>query len=340
MSGHRTQASRITINDLLPLTDCCVSVYAENVCNSVIHSGPVVSVCGHTSDGKPPPVQSLSINAISDHSLYVVWEPPVNYSRPGLRYSVNINGQTSSVLDRTYFFISTGLLPNTSYTVEVQAISTVSTSNPNYATNTTKPSFPVPPMNVCFSSHSSNDLPVLEWDSVPGVTHYVVFWQCNEINDNVTTESTSLTINDNLFQDPYTWCTARVQSVNEIGFSDLSNPTSTVTPKLVPSQPVCFLIDERGSSAVFSFTVTDPFSLHQLDVDWKLNTSSTTVELSKRSSFENSTLIVPVRRNTDYTFILRLCNVQGCGNYCPTIMFTTNTVSQHLSAMGGLSVQV
>lgn len=328
MSWRRTHISRLTIDDLLPLTECCVSVYAENICNFMTHSGPVVSACGHTTDGKPPPVQNLRVIPVSDHSLYVVWEPPGNYTRPGLRYLVGIGGQNNVIVwDQTHYFINTGLVPSTSYTVEVHVISTVGMSEPNNVTITTKPRFPTPPKNVRFSSDSSSNVTVLEWDAVPGVNHYVVFWQCNEFTGNATSETTSVIIDIDSLEYPYAWCTARVQSVNEIGVSDLSNVSSVVTPWTAPPQPMCFLIHNRGSSAVFSFTATDPFSLHQLHVDWKLNTTSGTTELSNASIFKNSTLIIPVRRNTAYVFSLRLCNVQGCGDYCQSIMFTANSVS-------------
>lgn len=294
----------------------------------MIHSGPVVTACGHTNDGKPPPVQNLSVIAVSDRSLYVVWEPPANYTRPGLKYSIRIVGETNNIVvwDQTYYFIDTGLVPNTSYTIEVQAISTVDMSEPNNVTITTKPQFPTPPRNIRFSSDSSGNATVLEWDAVPGVTQYMVFWRCNELTGNSTSETTSIIIIDSL-EYPYTWCTARVQSVNNIGVSDLSNVSSVLTPQTAPSQPICFLIDNRGSSAVFSFTVTDPFSLHQLYVNWKLETTSGATESSNTSYFGNSTLIIPVRRNTEYVFSVRLCNVQGCGDYCQSIVFMTNTVS-------------
>lgn len=319
-----------TISNLLPLTECCVKVYGENSCNSVTYSGPVVSICGRTSDAQPSSVQNLQITSVSDHSLFIAWEPPTNYTRPGLRYSVEIAGQTFEVLDQTYYFVSTNLQPNTSYRVEVRAISSFGMSTETLALSTTKPQFPSAPRNVRFSAEQVNNInqPVLAWDAASDVTNYIVFWRCNELSGNYTTSTTSTTIpTPSSLEDEYTWCTARVQSVNEIGVSNLSDSSSVVVPQLLPQAPTCFLVDNKGSSAVFSFTVTDAFSLHQLKVDWKLNTSSTNTESSMNSTFMNNTLSIPVRRNTDYLFSLRLCNLQGCSNYCTTIMFTTNTVS-------------
>ena len=328
VTGAKTQTMNYTIDHLLPLTDCCVRVYAENVCDSVVYAGPIVSTCGQSSDAKPSPVQNLSIISVSDHSLFIVWKPPANYTRPGVRYLLEIAGQRLEVVDQTYYFVNVNLLPSTSYTVEVVAVSSVGSSMVARAITTTKPLFPTTPSNVQFSGDIVNNRPILEWDSVSSVTQYVVFWQCNEINGNTTTRNTSVTIaEDDPLVDPYTWCTARVQSVNEIGVSDLSDASSIAIPLPVPSKPTCYLADDKGSSALFSFTVTDPFSLYQLSVDWKLNISFTTTETSNRTRFTTNTLSIPVRRNTEYLFSLRLCNLHGCGDYCSSIGFTTNTVS-------------
>ena len=314
---------------LIPLTDCCVEVYAENTCNTLTHSGPEVSTCGRTIDAVPTCVQNLSVISISDHSLLIEWEPPANYARPGLSYSLNVNGQNSSVLDGTHYFINAGLTPSTNYRVKVKAISSVGMSDECSASNTTKPSFPIPPRNVSFSADpgNGNTGPVLDWDTATSATHYKVFWKCNEVNGTNTTETTSIMItNYNTSGDSTIWCTARVQTVNEIGRSDLSDAVSVIIPQSVPPQPTCFLVDNKGSSAVFSFTVTEPFSLHELNVEWQLSNSSAN-ESSGGSNFSNNSLTVPVRRNTQYRYRLRLCNAQGCGDYCREIQFTTNTVS-------------
>ena len=323
----RTQFSNFTIDRLIPLTFCSIDVYAENMCNSVTYSGPMVSVYGQSSDGAPSPVQSLSVVPVSDRSLFVTWEPPVNYTRPGLNYSVNVTGLITTVFNQTYLFVDANLSPGTTYTVAVRAISRGGMSAESFAMNTTKPSLPSPPQNVRFLAVDNSGL-TLEWAAESDVDRYRAFWKCNEMNGTIeTTDTRVMILSSDYLGTNYTWCTARVQSVNEVGYSDLSMADSSVIPQSVPPSPTCYLIDNQGSSAVFSFTVTDPFSLDLLSVEWQLNTSSAITEDSGVELFTGSTLTVLVQRNTEYVFRLRLCNSQGCGDYCPSIDFTTNTVS-------------
>ena len=316
-----------TITELVPLTNCHVDVYAENTCNSMTYSGPVANAQSRTGDGTPSLVQTLGAIAVSDHSLFITWEPPQNYERPGLNYSVDVAGRTSIVSDQMYLFINTGLEPNTSYEVAVKAISSAGMSAETTVMKATKPSLPSPPGNVQFLAVVNNGLP-LEWTAQSHVANYTVFWKCNEMDGNITTTYTAVMIDNSVYSgNSYTWCTARVQSANEVGLSDLSVAVSTVIPQSVPPPPTCFLVDNQGSSALFSFTVSTPFSLDELNINWQLNTSSTTTVSNNTLHFENNSLTILVERNTEYIFNLRLCNLQGCGDYCPSIKFTTNTVS-------------
>lgn len=324
----------IPSNDLIPFTSCLVHVYSENPCNSANNSGPVVNVYARTSDIVPDPVQSLSAVAVSDHSLFVTWEPPLNYMRPGLSYSVNIAertstfaGHVSTVLDQTYFFMNMNLTPSTQYKIDVTAISSVGMSMDTTVNRMTKPSLPHPPDNVQFLIQ--NNRVTLEWNAQSDATNYTVFWKCNEMDGNITTINTSVLISTSInLGSSYTWCTARVQSANVIGLSDLSAAVSTVIPQSVPPPPICFLADNRGSSVTVSFTISAPFALDELSVNWQLiDTTSTTRVSTDTHGFENNSLTILVERNTAYTFSLRLCNLQGCGDYCSSIAFTTNTVS-------------
>ena len=341
-SGPRTMPYYVTnnlyylipSNDLIPFTSCLVHVYSENLCNSMNNSGPVVNVYARTSDIVPDPVQNLSAIAVSDHSLFVTWEPPLNYARPGLSYSVNIAehtstfaGHASTILDQTYFFMNMNLTPSTQYKIDVAAISSVGMSMDTTVNRMTKPSLPRPPDNVRFLIENTDV--TLEWNAQSGATDYIVFWKCNEMDGSMTTNGTSVLISASInLGSSYTWCTARVQSANEIGLSDLSAAVSTVVPQSVPPPPVCFLVDNRGSSITISFTVSAPFALDELSVNWQLiDTTSTTIVSTDTHSFENNSLTILVQRNTAYTFSLRLCNLQGCGDYCSRIAFTTNTVS-------------
>ena len=291
-----------------------------------------MSVYGRSSDGIPSPVQSLSVVPVSDRSLFVTWEPPVNYTRPGLSYSVDMAGRTSTVSDQTYLFVDETLSPDTTYSVAVRAISSVGMSAESFAMNTTKPSLPSPPENVRFLAVDNSGL-MLEWDAKSGVDRYVAFWKCNEMNGTIETTKTLVLISSSVYLGTnYTWCTARVQSVNEVGYSDLSMAVSSVIPQSVPPSPDCFLVDNQGSAAIFSFTVTDPFSLDELSVDWQLNTSSAIAEGGDEPFVDSgNTLTILLQRNTEYVFHLRLCNSRGCGDYCPSIDFTTNTVSLSLT---------
>ena len=323
-----TSYSHFTIAELVPLTNCHVDVYAENTCNSVTYSGPVVNVHNHTDDGTPSPVENLGAITVSDHSLFVTWEPPQNYGRPGLNYSVNVAGHASTVSDQTYIFVNMGLEPNTSYEVAVKAISSVGMSVETTVMKATKPSLPSPPGNVRFLlAEENNGLP-LEWTAQSHVTNYTVFWKCNEMDGNITTTNTAIMIDNSVYLgNSYTWCTARVQSANEVGLSDLSAAVSTVIPQSVPPPPTCFLVANQGSSALFSFTVSTPFSLNELNITWQLSTRSTTTVSTNTTRFVNNSLTIKTERNTEYIFSLRLCNLQGCGDYCPSIVFTTNMVS-------------
>ena len=327
-SSGMTETTSFIIDEreaLSPLTDCCVRVYAETMCNSLMHPGEIVSACGRTSDTTPLPVRNLLALSVSDHSLFASWEPPINYARPGLQYALTFDGQSTIVTGRTYYFINT-LTPSTTYTVGVRAVSTAGMSELSQATNDTKPPQPSPPTNVRFSTQNTNDI-MLEWTPASDVTQYTVLWRCNELSGNTTTSGTIVNVIPyNTLDDAYTWCTARVQSINEVGISDLSDAASTIIPQLPPSQPTCYPVDNRGSSADFSFTVTDPFSLNQVQVEWILNIGAT-IASQDTLPFVNSTLTVPVMRNTNYIFRLRLCNLHGCSDYCPPITFTTNTVS-------------
>ena len=324
---------QILINNPNPFTSCLVEVHSENTCNDVTYPGPIMNVCARTSDIVPDPVQRLSAIAVSDHSFFVTWEPPLNYVRPGLSYSVDITENTatfalhtSTVLDQTYLFMNMNLTPNTNYNVKVKAVSSVGMSIDAIVNIMTKPSLPSPPDNIRFSMIETTGV-TLEWNAQSSVANYTIFWKCNEMDGNITTTGTTILINNSVNLGIYTWCTARVQSANEVGLSDLSAAVSTVISQSVPSRPICFLVDNQGSSVIFSFTVTDPFSLDELNVNWQLNTSSTTTVLNDRHRFENSSLTIQVERNTAYIFSLRLCNLHGCGDYCSSITFTTNTVS-------------
>lgn len=319
--------------DPIPFTSCLIDVHSENTCNSVTYSGPAVNVHLRTSDVAPGPVQNLSAIAINDHSLFVTWEPPLNYMRPGLNYSVNIADDADAfagharILDQTYFFMNMNLTPNTPYKVEVKAISSVDMSMDTTVNIMTKSSLPSPPDNVQFLAVEGNGV-TLGWNVQSDVVNYTVFWKCNEMDGNITTTNASILISNSInLGSSYTWCTARVQSANEVGLSDLSAAVTTVIPQSVPPPPICFLVDNQGSSVTFSFTVTAPFALNELNVHWQLNTSSTTTVSNNRQQFENSSLTILVERNTEYIFSLRLCNLQGCGDYCSSIAFTTNTVS-------------
>ena len=325
-TASTTSTSRVIAN-LDPLTYCCVTVRAFHPiasCSVEIH-GPAIEACAQTMDVTPGAVQGLSLQAISPTALYATWNPPANYQRPGLRYTLTLSPGSSpvDVHDQTTQYFS-GLQPSTSYTVNVSATSTMTGADAQ-AMASTLDLPPTPPTNPSLSA-SGTDLS-FTWgaptSSDPPVTGYAASLRCNDVDFNQMTSTTSHTFDIRSISG-LAWCTAVVQAQNSAGNSRYSPQANIILPPGVPTKPTCFYNGNTASNASISFTVTYPFSLNQLRLEWQL--SSTGTSDIGMEEFDSNVVFVTVDRDTFYTFSLRLCNENGCGDYCDDIRFSTETV--------------
>ena len=331
-----------SVMDLEPLTYCCVTVTAVNTCDingvSTSVDGLDYVECQQTNDIAPGPVRDLTVTALSPTSLLVVWTPPANYGRPGLTYTITIDSVNPvSVLDQTNYFID-DLTANTEYSIGVSGSSGAGSGSEVSVTQSTSPAAPDPPTSPVLTFPDPGDLTRLTftWNDTTSVTfdvmEYRAFVRCNEFEDSMNVSSTDMTV-DFVIDDPgsdFSWCTGQVQAVNSVGRSRFSELADVVVPSRVPSQPRCFLTDDFGSAVNISFTITDPFSLSELNVMYTIESDLAVETRSYLFNAENGTndVIVQVTRNTVYDFQLVLCNVAGCGLPCQELRnFTTSTVS-------------
>ena len=110
--------------------------------------------CGQTLDAVPLGVRNVSIVRVSPRAILPTWEPPSNYERQGLTYTITVwNSAMGSVVrgpftvtDRLSFYIN-GLTANTQYNVIVEATSAAGMGNSVQNVVTTLPSEPPPPEN-------------------------------------------------------------------------------------------------------------------------------------------------------------------------------------------------
>ena len=201
----------------------------------------------------------------------------------------------------------------------------------------TLPNSPLPPENSSLAVADSDTL-TLSWDAdaVGGVSKYVAVLRCNEQSPQEKEVSGTTSVDFDV-SDPapnFAWCTAQVQSENDVGRGQFSQLVSAAIPSSAPSDPRCYLVDDQGSSVTFTFDVTDPFSLDSLSLRYKLIADyEDESEVSERSEvFEgDNRLMLSVARNTMYSFRLRLCNTHGCSQYCSQLTnFTTSSVSSSI----------
>lgn len=333
-----TTTTSHTVTSLPPLTTCCATIRARHVGGASCTDttlGFGTEVCGQTTDTTPLTVQSLAVEAVSSSTLYVTWEEPSNYERPGLVYNVawSPNDGSGIVNQKTVFSI-TGLQPSTVYTVTVSATApsgavggavggAMSLSRP---TLSLPPGPPTDPMLVV----SNNDV-IFSWMAPnPSVTSYLARLRCNDMDftGNITAPATSFTFNTSSAPGT-TWCAAMVQAVNSVASSEFSPRVSIVRPATVPTKPRCFFTGNTGSNASISFTVTYPFTLTGLQVEYTV-VSSTGMPTSDSQDFtidSPNIVYVTVERDASYEFMLRFCNGNQCGEYCDVISFNTETVS-------------
>lgn len=329
-----------TASNLRPLTYCCVTVHAIHTCGMEVQGLPTQS-CGQTLDTVPLGVRNVSIVRVSPRAILPTWEPPSNYERQGLTYTITVWSSAMgsvvrgpfTVTDRLSFYIN-GLTANTQYNVIVEATSAAGMGNSVQNVVTTLPSEPPPPENPRLSVVDSNTLNLM-WDDPNRQTYNVVNYyaalRCNEIVQNVTTPgmSTQFTISSPVAD--FAWCTAQVQAINDIGRSSFSNLTNIVVPSRAPEQPRCFLVDDLGSQLNISFDVTYPFSIEGMTIEWILtpdyNLGTPVTDSFNFTANTSNRVAIPVSRNTRYNFQLRICNIHGCSDYCLLSNFTTSSVS-------------
>ena len=340
-----TTTTTHTTENLAPLTYCCVTLRA-NTCEIDGVLGLPAQLCGQTLDTVPVAVSNLNILRVSSSALLPTWEPPSNYWRKGLNYTIAVNSAMGNmvrvpftVTDRLSYYID-GLTANTLYTVTVTARSTVGTGPQEGRTVTTLPSAPPPPQNPRLTAADSDTVQLM-WDDPNrqqyNVTQYFAVLRCNEVLRNDTTNDMSISFDIPHPTADFAWCTAQVQSINSIGRSMFSDLANTVVPSRAPEQPRCFLVDDVGSQLNISFDVTYPFSVEGMTVEWRLTpdyrTEGVIQDAFNFTSDTSNRVSIPVSRNTRYNFQLRICNRHGCSGYCLLSNFTTSSVSSVASAV-------
>ncbi len=287
-------------------------------------------------DATPEPVRGLTVEAVSSSTLYVTWQEPSNYERPGLTYNVAWSPDVGSetVNQKTVLSI-TGLQPSTTYTVTVSA----TTPNGGVGGETSKSHAtlslpPIPPTNPSLTV-SGNNL-MFNWNaplmSDPPVERYVARLSCNDVEFTETVNVPTTTITFNTASAPgTTWCAAIVQAVNSVASSEFSPRISAVRPATVPTKPRCFFTGNTASNASISFTVTYPFTLTGVHVEHTVySTNNLPRSDSQDFTIDSPNIVfVTVDRDASYEFELRFCNGGDCGPYCDRISFNTETVSVH-----------
>lgn len=325
-----------TINALSPLTLCCARVTAVSDCISQPPLlGPPSEVCRETSDVVPDAVASLTVEGANGNGIFGYWEPPANYQRPGLNYNISITSNTTTsmfVTQQTYFYRDS-LEPLIEYTVTVVPVSGEGEGLSRDAVNTTL--LPTPPPPISPTLQADGNVLTLSWslNSVEayGVVGYTAELRCNEedpvINTTDDKMATSVTFNRNI-GDNFVWCAAKIQAENGVGKGQFSKLASTALPNTVPSKPRCFLVDDRGSQISISFDVTHPFSLESLSISYTIMSKSGSNSSSLPfNSLAANVISIPVSRNTNYDFQLRVCNTHGCSDSCEELRsFTTSPV--------------
>ena len=345
-----TTSTTHTTTNLGPLTYCCVTVHAVHTCEidgvSTQVLGLPAQLCGRTLDTVPLAVSNLNVLRVSPSALLPTWEPPSNYQRRGLIYTITVNSAMGNIV-RGPFTVTDGLSDyidgldsNTLYSVTVKATSTAGMGPQEDRMVTTLPSAPPPPQNLRLTAVDSDTVQLIWNDSnrqSHNVTQYFAVLRCNEALQNDTTTDLSIRFTIPRPTADFAWCTAQVQSVNTIGRSAFSNLANVVVPSRAPEQPRCFLVDDIGSQVSISFDVTYPFSVEGMRVEWNLSAHFRTEEVRRDTfNFNSSTsnrISVPVSRNTRYDFQLRICNRHGCSGYCRLSNFTTSSVSSVASTM-------
>lgn len=324
------------ITDLPPNTRCCITIVTGATCDGITRNSTTgTEVCAVTSSGPPGPVGNLQVFPSSPFSVLVTWEPPLNYSAPDVQYNATIfeNGEQDgddvlvaqvTVIDQLYYYF-VGLEQNREYYVSVMPFTDAYEDNLAVdKTVTTLPTVPPSPTNVLINMTGETLLVSWtdEFSANYSVLEYTVVASCNNDLFNATTEDTTVAI---IVGEPSgnVWCTARVQSVNDVGPGDFSLWIQAIFPLMIPLEPQCFLTEEVGNMAVISFTLTAPYALEYLTFDYSFANETVNVsETDRWFNGTNSLSFTELSRNVQYRFMLRLCDSnpilsdKRCGNSC------------------------
>ena len=241
-----------------------------------------------------------------------------------------------AVIDQLYYsFVN--LTQNTKYYISVTPVTDNFEGMPSDITHSTLPSIPVPPTDVVLEmdmTDPDNSQLTISWidenSDEYSVQHYMVVASCNNELFNETTQDTSVTINVGPLSGNI-WCTGRVQAVNQIGAGDYSFWGQEVFPLMSPPAPMCFLTEELGNMAVISFTLSTPYALNNLNLEYSLTSSPpdpANINVPNRKFNGNNSLpFTGFSRNVEYTFRLRLCEGDAslpnnqCSNQCMLTFF-------------------
>ena len=318
-------------------------------CNSTQYNSSESQICGLTVEDIPGPVENLIATPSSPHSIFVTWSLPLNYTAPGLSYTISImktdksNMLTFEAINQLYYHIDK-LEENTDYIISVTAHNEIGEGESVEVTNTTLPSFPDAPTNVELNSNGCQ-LNVT-WEDVNKIVNnvdlYTALVQCNEVVQELTVSSMIAKFDIcSEGQLGLTWCSAKVFSANDVGTSELSELSYAVYPLLKPPRPDCYITEDIGNGVEISFTITTPYALDQLYVSYKLisvyepNPTFITELFSNLSNnsnlLSNSIRFTSLVRNTNYTFRLRLCDedpndINQCSDPC-SLSFIPSRVS-------------
>lgn len=292
----------------------------------------------------PEAVSSLTVEGANRDGIVTFWNPPSNYQRPGLNYTLSISSPNIATLmyttQHTYFYMDS-LEALIEYTVTVVPESSEGAGPSNEATSTPLLPPPPPPSDPILRTDAVDpNILILSWTlnsvEIYNVRRYVAELRCNEENPVVKTiedgMTTSVMFNIPNMADNFVWCAAQLQAENDVGKGRFSELASTALPNTVPSKPRCYLVDDKGSKISISFDVTHPFSLDSLRISYAITSKSYSNSSNLPfASLSANVLSIPVSRNTNYNFQLRVCNTHGCSDSCEELRnFTTSPVSPNI----------
>ena len=321
---------------------CCITVVAVTDCTETLKS-EVSVVCAETEDDYPGPVRNVNLFSTSPNAILVTWSAPDNYSNPGLKYEIrwrpsendSSNYDSAIVIDQLHYLIE-GLNQNTDYIVDVTSMNEIGNGDTATETGSTSSSVPSPPKDVAINIADCSDIEV-SWskDGLEdfSVIRFVVNVRCNSESRSQTvlfSDDPSFSFNfcDTNFN--LVWCAAQVYAVNNVGPGDFSEWVHEIYPLNTPTTPLCYITEDLGTIVAISFTVSSPYALDRLLVDYSLSS----VEYPDRDivmsgiNFESNVLnFTGLIRYNEYTFKLRLCDAK-CSDEC-TITFTPTMVHTH-----------